>query len=270
MLCEDKDNKVLIKLGLTVLQSKLYLSLVRAGQSTIKSIAAKTQMDRAEVYRVVSELEKRGFVKRILTAPNEFSAIPIVDSVPNLIQKKKQEISDIETEAIGLLSRFKEEKNELSNSRDYMLSYVPKVEWENEKSKGTEIAYCVQTIDILSTMNRNQQANGVLQDEFIAAMARGVQIRVILDAPKRGLRLSNATNKLRQNALYIVRYTHNDFYAPLIIFDRKKVRIVTSGDVDFHKGSMLESNNPRLVALAQQYFDLLWKTSRVPRKKHND
>ena len=59
--CEEIQT--FIRLGLTFVQSKVYLALIKAGFATIKTISKTAQLDRSEVYRGISELQRLGLVE---------------------------------------------------------------------------------------------------------------------------------------------------------------------------------------------------------------
>ena len=59
MAHEEKDRLLLTKLDFTLSQAKVYLALSKLGKSKADAVAKTAQLDRAETYRVISQLEKR-------------------------------------------------------------------------------------------------------------------------------------------------------------------------------------------------------------------
>lgn len=97
MNIQDEERQVvLIKLGFTTAQAKIYLNLCKIGPSTTTIIAKTAKVDRGETYRQIAKLEEKSFVQRILVYPVKFKAIPMSDLLPILIQKRKSEITVLE------------------------------------------------------------------------------------------------------------------------------------------------------------------------------
>ena len=73
-MLQGEDVQTLRGFGLTFLQAKVYLTLVRTGNSTVKKIAEKTNIARQEAQRVAAELQSLGLVEKLLVNPTEFDA----------------------------------------------------------------------------------------------------------------------------------------------------------------------------------------------------
>ncbi len=79
MMLQVEDVQTLTGFGLTFLQAKVYLTLVRSGSGTVKKIAERTNIARQEAQRVVGELQIIGLVEKLLVNPTEFKPVPIND-----------------------------------------------------------------------------------------------------------------------------------------------------------------------------------------------
>ena len=87
MLVED-EAKLFTNLGLTYLQTKVYLTLVNCGEATAKRIAVDANIDRPDVYRVIDGLVKQGFIEKRIQNPVRFKAFPIEEVVEALLKRK--------------------------------------------------------------------------------------------------------------------------------------------------------------------------------------
>jgi sugar-specific transcriptional regulator TrmB len=67
----------------------VYIALVELPNSTVKEIAKRANIGAELVYRVIPKLQEKGLVKKIITAPIKFSAIPINEAVKILLEQKK-------------------------------------------------------------------------------------------------------------------------------------------------------------------------------------
>lgn len=62
MELEQELDKILAKVGLTSREREVFLSLAAHGPATLKELIVKTKLKKPTVYRVVSDLETKGFV----------------------------------------------------------------------------------------------------------------------------------------------------------------------------------------------------------------
>src|SRR5512135_972975 len=94
-------------LGLTIVQAKVYMALLKSESSTIQTIANHSHIARTDLYRITHELEKKGLIERILAHPTQYKPVPITEALPILLQRKNQENSELQTRALKLLKAYK-------------------------------------------------------------------------------------------------------------------------------------------------------------------
>ncbi len=68
-MVQDADVQVLVWLGLSGLEAKVYLSLLEIGRANIEDISMKTKIREPDVRCALRELEKRGLVKEVAADP---------------------------------------------------------------------------------------------------------------------------------------------------------------------------------------------------------
>ena len=91
-MLQVEDVQTLKQFGLTFLQARVYLTLVRTGKSTIRNIAENAKIARQEAQRVTSELQNVGLVERILVSPTEFDPIPLNEAVKFLVERREKRL----------------------------------------------------------------------------------------------------------------------------------------------------------------------------------
>jgi sugar-specific transcriptional regulator TrmB len=62
---EVKESEVLIKLGLSPSEARVFASLSAYDVASIKELAKDLNMERANVYRTINRLKERGFVRQL-------------------------------------------------------------------------------------------------------------------------------------------------------------------------------------------------------------
>jgi sugar-specific transcriptional regulator TrmB len=65
-MVSDEVFHILVALGLTWLQAKVYLSLLEEGEIGVKAISRQARLPQADVNEALCELEKLGLVKEII------------------------------------------------------------------------------------------------------------------------------------------------------------------------------------------------------------
>lgn len=103
----EKQESDLIEFGLTALQSKVYLTLLRLGRARAELLARVTGIVRPEIYRILRELEAKGLVQRTPGAPSKYSATPPNKGLSLVIERYKKKLVDLERKKASLVKIFK-------------------------------------------------------------------------------------------------------------------------------------------------------------------
>ena len=87
---EVDDFTLLSDLGLSRIQAKIYLALLKLGiDSKAVSIFKYSGVARQDVYRVLCELQQIGIVEKIISKPVRFRAIEPKKAVALLLKKRR-------------------------------------------------------------------------------------------------------------------------------------------------------------------------------------
>jgi sugar-specific transcriptional regulator TrmB len=255
---ENGEIRVLIELGFNTSQAKVYLALSKIGETKAKKVAKAAKMDRAETYRVIAQLCEMGFVKRKLTYPSKFVAVPIKELLPVLIKNKKEQIAEIERKAAQLIQRFSNEKKGAKLRDEYIL-FVPKVEMILEEIR-KDVRSVKKSDDFLTSIE-DQENIGYEKGMCLAkALRKEVKIKMVIDKPSKGKSLPKHIMELAQHPNFILRYIPEPSECELVIQDNKKVWIKTTSK-SYYQSPWLVSNNPQIVVLARAFFDKIFKDS---------
>lgn len=104
----EENIRTLNDLGLSCAQSKIYLSLLANGLSSIKEVAHASNVARPDTYRALSRLQEIGIVEKIVALPTKVKALPIVDAIDILMLRRTRENVDLKKRAVKLIGCFKE------------------------------------------------------------------------------------------------------------------------------------------------------------------
>ena len=255
---EEKVN-VLVGLGLTSLQAKIYLALMKSGCTpvSVKALSSLSKVVRQDTYRVLTVLQERGLAEKILGDVTMYRCIPIKSGIKKLLKQKSEEYSQVKKKTEYMLNHF--ENNFVDIEHEILnlnFSLTTNLELLIQKLK-KEISQTKSTVDIQYQPERMSTVAFYLIEDFEKAILRGVKIRLITTQ----FSVRESDNNLRellkldaaQDALEI-RYIQERPEVGLSIFDKKSCYIRVSSSL----GHSLCTTNQNVAYLANAYFANLW------------
>jgi sugar-specific transcriptional regulator TrmB len=255
------ELQTLINLGLTLVQARVYLTLVHYSPLNVASISKISTVARPDVYRTLDSLKQSGLVEEIVGIPTMFQAVPIDKIIPALLQKKTQEHDKLkmETEKLLVSHKQKEQNINYQTGNGKFILIPEKQAIVNRISKAIEEAQ--KNIDSIFSWKRfTQGINGVYGEVANKACKRGIEFRIIVENPPERVNFDLA-DFCQKNPQFKMKFVSNCPKTILEIYDATEVFIVIDPDTGITE-SALWSNNQSLVALTQDYFNILWLTAR--------
>ena len=80
-MSNDENTDLLLGLGLTLNQAKVYLAILKLERTTASEVAKFSKVRREDVYRILPSIEKMGLIERLLGKPSRIRATPISDAL---------------------------------------------------------------------------------------------------------------------------------------------------------------------------------------------
>lgn len=99
--------KVLSDCGLTETESKVYLFLATSGLQKVRDISTNLKMHKAQVYRILKDLEARGMVEKTFESPMRFTALPFEELLNLCIETKRNEANALANDKNRLTTLWK-------------------------------------------------------------------------------------------------------------------------------------------------------------------
>jgi sugar-specific transcriptional regulator TrmB len=96
MLIEGEEIQLLMDIGFTKTQAKLYLTLLKLEEADGRALSEKANVPRPEVYRTLSELEKKGLVEKEISTPYRFKATPLNFGLQILMSQRAQQFKEVQ------------------------------------------------------------------------------------------------------------------------------------------------------------------------------
>ncbi len=266
MMLQGEDVQTLTGFGLTFLQAKVYLALVRAGSSTVKKIAKRTNMARQEAQRVVGELQSIGLVEKLLVNPTEFKPVPINDGVRFLINRRENASLELQEKANILLRKFESRGEEGKENETEPTQFIIVSGKEAIIRKSRMIVdRAKESCNIVGGLWKNVGYSGTLfKEETTQALKRHVKIRIVAEKVPDIQAVQKIYEHCFENLDFEIRFISTSTSAMLGIYDKRELLVNTSTEKRIGDSPMLWTNSPVLIAVAQAYFDKMWNQEASP------
>ena len=92
----DQIRNVLKSFGLSNNEIEVYIFLSKHGIQKGLQIARQIKKDKAQIYRTLKSLQKKGFVEITLEFPKRYVAVPFESAIDSFIKTKRQEATFLE------------------------------------------------------------------------------------------------------------------------------------------------------------------------------
>jgi sugar-specific transcriptional regulator TrmB len=249
------------KLGLTVLEAKVYTSLALAGNTEVKTLAHSLNIAKCEVYRAIAALEKTGLVEKLLVIPANYRAIPIDDATRILLENKSTEYNKLQKETQELVKSLcnADTANPKLEEDDIIVSEGKIV----AKRLITQLQTATSSFETISTWNVCARMLCDWSKDFIRLTKSGVHVRVLTDHSPNGELTPEFLMDLQESPFFEIRYYWEPLMIKLAVRDRCEVNICFS---EKSSSPNIWSKNPVFAQLANKTFECMWNEA-APRSK---
>jgi sugar-specific transcriptional regulator TrmB len=257
-MSNDENTDLLLGLGLSLNQARVYLAILKLEKTTVGQIAKFSKVRREEVYRILPALEKKGLVERLLGKPTEVRATVISDALTFLVAEEKRKSDE---RLLGMKSTVKK---------------LSLKEWAQQVSEDESIYILIPDrkailakTSVLIKDSRQEVAliadKGIIipvlskfSDECKRAINKGAQIRLIFEGESPDGLLKEKVKKLIGNASVHVKF-HREPLNHFIMSDDKEALITTSKESGLGKSPSLWTNNSNLIGVLRNSFESDWE-----------
>ena len=251
---------VLVGLGLSERQARVYLSLLKAGSARVRLVAGLAVVPRQEAYGLLSELQQLGLARQNLTVPVSYSATPFVEGVRLLLEQKTAELTTLTMKANQLTGN-------LPQTQLAVAPITPKPcfgevsDGERGKQYQTAIEQANVSVWVVSSWVRFRQFSFRFETQLKAALKRDVMLWFVSEKPP-SHRLPRWINPTLPKYKFELKTTPNPPDAAIAIFDGTQAAIAFNKDACITQGIDLWTTHPALVAVCQAYFYRVWGSIR--------
>ena len=257
-MSNDEDTVLLLGLGLSLNQARVYLAILKLEKTTVGQVAKFSKVRREEVYRILPSIEKMGLIERLLGKPSEIRATPISDALNFLLAEEKkrsdERLSDMRVTVKRLSLKdwtlpFPEEESIyiLIAGKTAILAKTSGLIRNSRK----EVALIADTARIILILSQ-------FSDECKQAIKNGAQIRLIFEGDSTDGLLKEKVKKLIDGASVHVKF-HRKPLNHFIMSDDTEALITGSKESGLGESPSLWTNNSNLIGVLRTGFESGWK-----------
>ena len=251
----DEQVSILVDLGLSLSQAKVYLVLAKTKKLTAYSIHSMSGVARPDVYRVLCELEQIGLVKKIISKPQNYLAVTADECVSTLLHRRNEKTAQLKKDAKKLAEAMGEDAIIHENDEKFRFMIIT-----GRNAVYTRFEKMFESVqENVCFLGLTRRALALFEHclpSFEEALTREVDIRVIIPKPQRGL--WEPLKSLNKYPNCTVRLNPEQPKTSFSVWDQKEILMTTSAIDTPTPPPILWSNNKSMVDLCREYFECLW------------
>ena len=255
---QDVDIQTFLGLGLNSSEARVFVALYKIGTAEASRIAKDSAVARPDVYRALSNLHKLGLVERIIAHPFRFRAVPIETGVSILLEHKAKKYMELKSKSASLIRRINKKNIHKESYQESQFVLIPSREALIKRLIKT-IEKTQTSIDVSTSWKRFKSGCYRLAEPLEEAWRRGVKGRAVIEETEEPALEFVKTYWKSPHAK--IRQVHFPPKTVMAMYDKKEVFIYVIPTADMTESPALWSNNPSLVAMAEDCFERLWNTA---------
>ena len=257
MKFHNEDIQSLVELGLSIVQAKIFLTLVQIGTMKVQTISQVSKISRADVYRNLQQLHEKGLIEKEIARPVLFKVIQTQDALNILMERQSLKHKDLRVKTANLLDKYQRNKNKpLQVSHKFV--FVPSRE-ALIKRLNKAIKLSKKSIDVATSKTRLITAGYSLYENLQEAWGRGVKGRAVIDICDE--KEQETLKEFWPSPYAEIRWLPKIPKTVMAMYDKKEVLIFTNPKAQLTESPALWSDVPSILGMAGDYFELLWCTS---------
>ncbi|PVX24097.1 MAG: hypothetical protein CW691_08585 [Candidatus Bathyarchaeum sp.] len=255
----------LTDLGLTSLQARVLYNLQKLDNSTVKSISKASDVHRQQIYPVLTELQKMGFIQKQLGRPNKYKSLALDHIFTVLLENKAKWMADIKQKTSELTKKINTERKESDNDEYSFRLINGKAQFKHELRDWSQNAHTIDMVIKFDALSKH------LETELEANKIKhrdDVKYRLITDAAPENSLVTKCNKKG-----YKIKFSTFNIPVEIAVFNnsRAHLAIFSSRDNVYSTDvACLTSNHPCFVAMLQSYFETLWKAAKPKKLKKEE
>jgi len=247
VMLPEKTLRLLKDFGLTEYEARTYTALVSGGPSTAGDLGEAANVPYSRIYDILSRLERRGWVEVQSGRPARYKAKPPAEVIRLLRIEREQRLKETGEEIVKELEPLYEEKAEARRPDIWVI--------RGERNLGGKISEMLARARVEVLVSPPVLPREFLEPGILSPLlaAKNLTLRVITSEKGKHI------NKLKAIPNLEVRFRKPLFGGGVIVDGNEVLLLLAS------TGEKLGvwSNEVGLTKFAKEYFEYLWKDSKV-------
>jgi len=275
-LAQEPVLKALVDIGLTQMDSQVYLLLTKKGPLKGKEIFKTLKINRQQLYRSLKNLQNKGIVNSTLERPARFSAISFENVLDMFIKSKADEAQRLQQHRNEILSLW--QSAEISESVDASAKFMVIERTNNIYLKVMRMIDETQSqLSIITTVQGllNASKFGVFEAGFTHPLKSKIQVRYLTGISQQNVGIMKTLLKSKlDNQLSIEgRSIDSDLklMPRMVIRDDEEILLFISSQADMFSSEREDTgfwtNSKSLVHAFKAMFEEHWRNSTDIQKK---
>jgi sugar-specific transcriptional regulator TrmB len=261
MLIPEDYIKILADIGLTHTEAKVYMALLNLQNATARNVHKESKVARQDVYRILSELQEKGLIEKVITKPSQFRPIPPGTAISILTRRQNEQHSQLQEKAKQAFKNFPENSIPMSShdesSKFILLSKSEANPTGHIDKLGQAVNSAKKNVKSLVTFPLFMKVK--LMDEHIwkKAVKRGVKFDLIIGRKPDEKIVLNLDPMLKNTNNFKIRWTPTLPQAAVLLVDDKEAFCRVGHEIT---NPVLWSADPSFVAMIKDYFKTKWES----------
>ena len=261
MQIQEDYVEILADLGLTHTEAKVYIALLNLKNATARNVHKESNVARQDVYRILSDLQEKGLIEKVIAKPTQFRPIPPSAAISILTQRRNEQHRQLQKKAKQAFKNFQESNVPMSShdesSKFILLSKSEANPTGHIDKLGQAVDSAKKTVNSLVTFPLFMKVK--LMDEHIwkKAVKRGVKFNFIIGRRSNEKTELNLDPVLKNTNYFKIRWASTLPQATVLLVDDKEAFCRVGHDID---NPVLWSADPNFVAMIKDYFKTKWES----------
>jgi sugar-specific transcriptional regulator TrmB len=252
-------------LGLTVLQARTYVALLRLGRGKASQICLMMGIAKPEAYRILRELSLKGMVERSAGSPSTYRPNPPSHAIPALLGRLEHRFTDLRQKKSKLIRSLQSIESDAVEGLDERFDLIRGCANVLQKRIDMVMGAKQDYVSIISKYGLRRISGEELNDKFTSVMMsakrRGLRIRMISEIDNSNLRSAHVLSRHVE-----LRHLPDLLFYVDIVDKREMIIGPTLTDEEAREHYKQEddiwTNNPRFVRAIYAMFEGLWTGAR--------
>jgi sugar-specific transcriptional regulator TrmB len=258
---QENNLQALTSLGLTLVQSRVFLALSKLDSASIKEISELSKVPRQDIYRTISELQELSLAIKLLTKPVKFRATEMEETLAILLKTKKTEFINLKRTQKKFLETFNLEKQIVANKNHQSQFCLIKGKHAIFKIIKEKVLQSNATVEIVTTQHRYLQSITYLGSIYRKKMAEGVVFRVVTEKPIEEKAFLLNIHEIMNYENLVLKYSTNPIEAIAVIFDGEEALVAIEIEEGLLRSPLVHISNPAFLVVFKEYFSKIWNNA---------